>query len=104
MASQKMVKVTKKCMTRKKPSSSGKAHYEVKKGFEFAYAGKTKNKNGNIWYKISANRYIYSGNCKVWTYYYSDNKNTSGLTDSKNADYLDASNKKVKLKNAKKLD
>ena len=104
MASQKMVKVTKKCMTRKTPSSSGKAHSEVKKGFEFAYAGQTKNKNGNIWYKISANRYIYSGNCKVWTHYYSDNKNTSGLTDSKNADYLDASNKKVKLKNAKKLD
>ena len=106
MASQKMVTVTKTCTTRKTPSSTGKVHSEVKKGFEFAFVGQVTNKDKKVWYKISSNRYVYSGNCKVWTYYYDDNKNSSGLHDTKRADYLDLDNpsKNVKLKNAKQLD
>ena len=45
MASQKMVTVTKTCTTRKTPSSTGKVHSEVKKGFEFAFVGQVTNKD-----------------------------------------------------------
>ena len=104
MASQKMVTVTKACTSRKTPSSTGKVHSNLKKGFQFVYSGKTTNKDKKEWYKISSGQYVYSGNCKLWTRYYDNNQNTAGLKDSKNADYLDASSKKVKLKNAKQLD
>lgn len=101
MASQKMVTVTKACTSRKTPSSTGKVHSNLKKGFEFAFTSQVTNKDKKVWYKIASNQYVYSGNCKVWVHYYDDN-NGSSLKDTKNADYL--SSDTAKLKNAKQLD